>query len=383
MKRFGLMVVAIILLVGGLGLSQVYAAEYTTKEVVTIEADETVEDDLFIAASTIRIEGVVEGDVYAAGSQIAVNGTIEGDLFAAANTITINGEIEGGLRAASATLDMSSAQIGGGVTHFGASFSSSSDTNIGNGLLVFGETATIDGAIANGLTAFADKVTLLGSIGTETKVTSTELNIGESALISADITHRSDRDAEVAEGAVIDGELIQKVAPERAGLDATTLKYSFLAWSFLSVLLAGFVLLWVGRNPLHRSAEMATTRPLASFGSGILGLILVGPVATLLAFTIIGIPLALMLWVATIVGVFLSTIVSAVALGRTILSRTNPKHRPKLYGSFTIGLLAIYTLYIIPIVNVLVALVVVAGGFGSLLLHTTHSVRRQHTTKKS
>lgn len=383
MKRLGLIAATALLLGGIFGLNNVYAAQTITEEAFTIEADEVVEDDVFAAANTIRIEGVVEGDVYAAGSQVAVNGTIEGDLFAAANTVTINGEVEGGVRATSSTLDLSNTQIGGGVTHFGASFSSSSDTGIGNGLLFFGETATVDGTITNGVTAFAEKVTLLGQVGAETHVTATELNITESARINADVTHRSDRDAEVAEGAIVDGELVQKMAPERTSIDTNGLKYGFLAWSFLSILIAGFVLLWIGRNPLHRSAEMVTTRPLAAFGGGILGLLLIGPVATLLAITIVGIPLAILLWASALIGIFLSTIVAAVALGRTILSQTDTQRRPKLYGSFAIGLLVIYTLYMIPIINILTGIAVIATGFGALLLHTSHSVRRQHKTKKS
>ena len=79
---------------------------------VTIAADETIDDDLFIAGETVTIRGVINGDVYAAGGTVDIDGVVNGDVLAAGGMVTISGQIKDDVRVAGGQVTISNAIIG-------------------------------------------------------------------------------------------------------------------------------------------------------------------------------------------------------------------------------------------------------------------------------
>lgn len=363
-------------IIGFVGFSTAHAAQFEEEDTVVVAVEEALEDDLFASARSVRIEGDVEGDVYVAAEQVAVNGQIDGSLYAAGSSVVVNGEVTGGVRAAAASLDISGGDIGGGVTFFGSTYSSSSDAQIANGLLFFGDSAVVDGAVGNGVTAFADLVTIRGQVGTDSLIAAQDLQITDTAQIAGDVTYRSEGTVSVAEEAAVSGDIIKEAPPAAWTVDKTALKYLFLAWSFAATVVSGLVLLWLGRRPFHVAATTATSRPLAALGIGILGLLLVAPISTLLFASGVGLPLALLLWIYTGVGLFFGGLVVALAVGRVVLQRLSSR-RPRFYFSFLAGVVLLYLLYLIPVVGALVAVLVSTAGFGVILLHSYQAVRTQ------
>ena len=67
-------------------------------ENVTIEADEVIEDDLYVGTNKLIVNGTIKGDLVVGASEILINGTIEGDLWAGGQTIEINGTVNGDVR---------------------------------------------------------------------------------------------------------------------------------------------------------------------------------------------------------------------------------------------------------------------------------------------
>ena len=61
---------------------------------VVIEADEIIEETLYIGAESLVVDGIIKGDLYAGAQTVTINGTIEGDLYTGAQTIIINGTVE-------------------------------------------------------------------------------------------------------------------------------------------------------------------------------------------------------------------------------------------------------------------------------------------------
>ncbi len=380
MKKFLVLTVLAVVTLGFIGfVSTARAAEYRSNDNVTVSSDEVIEDDLFIAGNILQIDGDVEGDVYAAGQQITVNGQIGGDLIVAGSTITVNGDVGGSVRAAGQSLSLSSAEVGGGVTFFGSTMSLASDSTIGRGLVYFGESITVNGTVTHGVTGFGSRVTINGAIGTDSKISAERLRINEGAVISGDVEYRSDQDAEVADGAQVAGELTRAGGLERFGGvgDWRVGRYVFTLWSFISALLVGAVLLLLARRPLADVAAVVRNRPLASFGWGLVAMLVTIPLGTLLMVTVFGIPLAILLWVAFAVGLYISKFIVGIALGWILLSRFGNKKTPSLFVSFIVGLVALYAINLIPVVSVFASLVIGALGLGALVVRLSAAVRHQ------
>ncbi|NOH03260.1 MAG: hypothetical protein HND47_15515 [Chloroflexi bacterium] len=75
-------------------------------DVVVIEADEVIDDDLYVSANEFTLEGTVKGDLFVAGNVITINGTVEGDLFAGGNSVIINGTVMDDVRIGGAALKL-------------------------------------------------------------------------------------------------------------------------------------------------------------------------------------------------------------------------------------------------------------------------------------
>src|SRR5689334_23070524 len=102
-------------------LNQTFAAVVRSGDKVTIAADETIDDDLYVFAGEIVIDGRVDGDVIAFGRQITVNGKVSGNVMAAGQTVVIVGEA-GGARIAGQVLKIDSkAKLAGDLLAAGMS----------------------------------------------------------------------------------------------------------------------------------------------------------------------------------------------------------------------------------------------------------------------
>jgi len=83
----------------------VLAFEGREGDIVVIEADEVIEDDLYVGAEEFTLEGTIKGDLFVVGNVVIINGTVEGDLFAGANSVIINGTVMDDVRIGGAALD--------------------------------------------------------------------------------------------------------------------------------------------------------------------------------------------------------------------------------------------------------------------------------------
>ena len=104
--------VALLAILTGVALAQSAVSDkLRSGESVIIAAGETVSNDLYAFAGTVRIDGTVDGDLVASGGLVDVTGTVTGDVLAAGGSVTITGTVGGDARIAGGTLS-----VGGAVT---------------------------------------------------------------------------------------------------------------------------------------------------------------------------------------------------------------------------------------------------------------------------
>ncbi len=382
MRKYFVILLAVVMvgLLGFVGMAS--AADYRTSDIVVVEADEIIDDDLFISGNSIQIDGVVVGDIYAAGQSIIINGRVGGDVIAAGATIAINGGVNGSVRVAGQSLRVSGSDINGGLTFFGQSLTVTSTSAVGNGVVFFGEKANLDGSVAHGVTAFASEVTINSEVGTNSQITAQNLNIGENAVIAGDISYQSDIDAVVADGAEVAGQLDRTGDLPETDFNFAAMQRGFALWSFLAALFTGAVLLLLARRPTEHVAQTIASSPLPTFGWGLLTLLVSLPLVMLLSFSIVGVPLALLYVTGLIVALYLAKIFVGLALGKLIIMKLSSTKKPNVLLSLLVGLVALYLINLIPIITVFASLIVGALGVGAVVLGLGRVVRGPVTTTK-
>ncbi|MBT3337645.1 MAG: polymer-forming cytoskeletal protein [Anaerolineae bacterium] len=132
---------------------------------VVIEADEIVEDDLYIGAETVIVDGVIQGDLYTGAQTVTINGTVEGDLVTGAQSVIINGTVGDDVRAFAAAIQLGKeAVIGDDLLFGGASLEVMPGSIIGGDIVVGGAQVLVAGDVAGDILAGTSAFELSGRV---------------------------------------------------------------------------------------------------------------------------------------------------------------------------------------------------------------------------
>jgi hypothetical protein len=393
-----------------------WAIETRTGEDVVIDADEVIEDDLYVGANSVTVEGTIEGDLVAAAGTIRVDGTVEGDVNAAGQTIIIDGTVQDDVRAAGqAVLLDENTRITDDVIAFGYSLESRSGSVVGGDLALGGYQALLAGTVEEDVRGGAAGIELDGEVGGNVDVevdgggaqdagaqfapgpgvpipdVEPGLTLTDSARIDGDLRYRSSTEADIASGADIGGEVAyERVAREGAEAEPTGIAAVLLGSLrlFATLLVVGALMVWLAPSLVNGAADTLRGRPLLSLGWGVLALAIFAVMFVLvLALTIL---LAILFGfvtlgglVATIIGagvlvevvlavafavsvVFLAPIVVSFLVGRMLLRSSLPGGLGGRIVALVVGLAIYVVLRAIPILGAIVTLAVVLFGLGAL-----------------
>ena len=127
-----------------------FALEQRHREVVTVAANETVDDTLLATGDIVRVEGVVNGDLLAFGESVEVRGTVKGDLVSFAKRTVVSGTVEGNIYNFSNSLDLDG-QLGHSIYGLMQSLSVNDRGRVGQGIVVAAGDVSASGAGAEWL----------------------------------------------------------------------------------------------------------------------------------------------------------------------------------------------------------------------------------------
>ena len=206
-----------------------------------------------------------------------------------------------------------------------------------------------------------------GTIGGDLAVLGGQVTLGSTAVIGGDLRLGEGTTTGLAEAAV-QGEIVTGLAlpldsePQPVGWEAT------VRWLVGALLLATLGGLWAQRRPqpLHNIADAATAHwPVAS-AMGLLALLVLPILLVMMAFTIVLIPLTLVLGLA----IFLMLGMGIVSLGGLLgqwLAAQLPRPWSRSWATFG-GTLLLLGLYGLPVVGDLLAGATAVLLFGAVLL---------------
>ncbi|NQV00287.1 MAG: hypothetical protein HQ538_06125 [Parcubacteria group bacterium] len=377
-------IIGLLFLVPGFALAYDLRLEESS---VTISKDEVIEDDVIITGETITVDGTINGDlmvfaanvtvngdvngnIIAAGSNVKINGLVFGDLIMAGGMVELEGEVTDDLIAAGGTMNIDG-EVRDNVMMAGGMISVTERGKIGRDLLVGGGMVNLAGNIKRNVTFGASQLTVLGKIGGNLNGEAGEkVSIESGAEIDGNIEYKAPQEAEIKDGAEVVGERKWEEVEEKAQKSRSFISGFFgKIYSGLALLIVAIVAVLLFPKKSAEVAANINTKPGKSFLYG-LGLMIVTPIIiVILAITILGIPLAIILGLVYGVLLYASKIYAGLWVGNRILEYINSKNKKKyktLILPTVLGLFILWILFIIPFIGALVKLSAVIFGIGAI-----------------
>src|SRR6185295_12826691 len=165
--------IALLAILTGVAVAQgAVSDKLLTGNTVTIAAGETVSNDVYAFAGTVRVDGTVDGDLIASGGLVDVTGTVTGDVLVAGGSVNITGTVGGDTRIAGGTLSVGGA-IKEDLAAVGGRLTVTSSGTVGGDLIAGTGQLAIDGAVTGDVLARTVTYTKAGTIGGTEDVTLT------------------------------------------------------------------------------------------------------------------------------------------------------------------------------------------------------------------
>lgn len=235
-----------------------------------------------------------------------------------------------------------------------------------NAVVIVQGTAVIEGA-TQGIVAIEADVTISGPEASVERI----ISIGGSLTViggaSVENVGYVDTDVTGVDATLISGEMsdIQsEIVTFLTWAVAWIAVLLFCVWIgvFVATLAAGLLLTAFGTSQTRRAAWTIGNDPLKVLAAGLVAVILPWIIFTLLAVSIVGLPLAFLLAIMWVFVVFLGYLTVGLWIGERILRRARTANRP--YGAMFLGTLVLILLSVIPFVSIIAAWV----GLGSVSL---------------
>src|SRR5579884_127971 len=355
-----------------------FATEQHLSNSVTIAQNQIVQDDLLAAGSDVQVLGRVNGDVTVAGANVEVSGPVKGDVLATGATINISSPVGDDVRAAGGTVTVKgtvkdNVLLAGGTVVLAPGAYVGRDAHLGGG------TVDIQGHIQRNLVLAATDGRLAGEVGGSVEAHTQTLTLLPGAVVRGDLKVYGPNPPVVSSGARVFGHIDY----QRAEAETQTASTNWTGWltgwlfQFLALMALGIVVVPFSKVWVDRVSDTLTRQIGLSVLLGAVALIFVPIFSVMLLFTLIGIPLAIVLLAVFTVALLLSGVFVAYRLGSWLLGKAVPLLQ------FTLGALIVAFLAALPWIGGLVVLAVLTVGIGALVVERyqfTQQLRSQGLT---
>lgn len=334
--------------------------------------DQVVDGNLYAAGSTITIDGQVTGDVICAAQTVNISAKVDGDIICAAQTINITGEVLGNVRVAGNSINLSGT-VGRNMNAFGANINISDKAKVGWDLLIAGAQAEMRGNVDGNLHGSVGKLLVAGRVAKNLDI-KVDSNLENKAKGSLEITDAGSVEGDVIytgiDEAKIDKEKVSGRIIHNLPESATNKMFLAYLWSrvyaIFSALLVGLVLLSLWRKQTLAIIDRMQHKIGANIGFGAIIMFLPPIAALFLMFTLIGIPLSLILLALWIIAIFVGRVIFGIMVGRFLIKKMIHRQTPKLFLEMILGIVVCSVIFTLPLIGWLGAMVGTWWSLGAM-----------------
>lgn len=360
------------------GTNPANATQVESGNNVLLSAGRAVDDDLMVAGNNVQIQSWIIGDALIAGNNIVIGKPVSSDVTAVGMNVSLSAPIGDDLRAFGSTVTVmgpvgDNAQIAGGTVIL------DTDANIGHDADLAGGTITVKAPIHGNLRLSAGEASIYSEVQGSVRANTEHLTLQPEAVIHGNLMVTGPNPPVISPSARILGKTIYH--PGSTGSDfpggaespasppSVPWFASFLL-QFVSLVLSGAVVMVLAPTLPGSTAQILRQRTGPAVLVGFLAMVCVPMFALLLAITLVGIPLAVVLLAAYGMLLLLTGAILAQPLGDWLVKKATWKPLPITpYGLLAIGSFVLALLTSIPGLGGIVQLGLLLAGPGAILLY--------------
>ncbi len=315
----------------------------------------------------VDIQATVKQDVEAGGAQVSIAGDIGGDLRVGGGLVEVSGKVGG------------KSYLGGAVVRFdaeaakdvqagGATLEIGPNANISGDLTGGGASVTIDGTIGGATELWGSAIMFNGKAGGDVTASADQVIVGSTATIAGDLIVRSHNDPIIKDGAKVTGQVRIEEPQSWWVVPSWILAVGAAIIAIAGAVLAGAILLLIGRGAFEEGLGNAAFRPVSSGLIGLALLILLPIIAVILMTTVIGISLGVAFLMVLPFLLVAGHAVAAGCIGMWLLDRSGgPRSAGRLIVFIIVGAVILGIVWLIPVAGPIVAFLAMLVGAGAYL----------------
>lgn len=239
-------------------------------------------------------------------------------------------------------------------------------------IIKFGKDIVVkEGEKVSNAVAIGGDVTVYGDVDDEVVAIGGSVYLGPDAYVRGDVVSiGGDINKEI--GAKIRGDLVEIDIP---GIPFIIHPFRYIGWSIFwpfriisLIAFVGLTVLIVAIFPTQIEGFSSTVKENVpgSFLWGLLGILLIVPLAVLLCVSLVGIPLVPVEFLLILCAFLVGYIAVARVLGNKITEALSKPNQPILLDA-SVGIMALWVLGLIPILGWIIKTIIAVVGFGSVI----------------
>jgi|GEM_PF-1834540 len=324
------------------------AAVLSAGENLTI--NENVLDDAYFVAGSADVKGDIFGDAYIAGGSVIIGGNIQEDLVIAGGKVNIIGNVGGDVRVLGGQVSIFG-NVGDDLVVVGGQVDVGKNAVIGGSLISSAGLVTVDGEVKEDLRGIVGTLMLNGKIDRNVDVmVQNDISVAYSAKVAGNFSYSSLIESQIPKN-VVAGKITfnKSVNKEKFGEDIREIAMSKVL-SYVSALILLALICAFFKNYVIRSSEFAKQNVMKSMGIGLIALISCFMGGLLLVFTMVGVPLGMMAFVAGLIFLYLGKIFAAIWIGGYFgkFEKNKKLNEFTLFLWCALGLLAYFVVGLVP-----------------------------------
>lgn len=323
------------------------AKEYDNEKLIidnNIVIDNDINSSSLIMGNSVEVDSKIGGSGVIVGNDISLNSTAD-YLVALGTNITYSGKTTDALMVANKIVLNES-------------------SNISRDITMFASTVEVSGSINRNITIYAKEVIIKDAqIAGNVKIVADTITIEANAAIIGRLSHNDDAKitiSDVASIGSVDTFVSEKHHPETF-LDKV--KNSVIGMVNILVV---FALLTFFSPKLFNKIDEKRKEIIKNIGLGFIFLLLLPIIILMLIITVFGLSLGVILIAIYLLMVYLSSMITGYLIGSFIWDKLIKKEK-RIYLTGVIGILILYTLKLIPVVGIIITVISIMIGVGTII----------------
>jgi len=343
-----------------------------------VPADQTVNNDLFVFAGSVRVAGTVNGDLYCFCNSLTIEGHVTGDVIAFAHAVRVIGKVDGSLRTFTGE-ETIEGDVGRNILSFVGVFQSTPSSHVAGSATLFVGDMELNGPLGRDLAAFVGSGIVNAPVGGSVLLrqgqndenggydhhgSRSPIQVSSLADVKGSFRYRGPTRPDISAQAHLAG------APEieivtRPPWYGRPMNYWYNAMIWGTGFLVGLVFIALIPGIAAEAARQAG-RIGAPLGLGLVAFIVM-PIAGILAcITVVGLGLGVTMIFLWLFFVFFGQVIAAMWIGDAILGEGMGTWA--LTGRMALGLFLIRLGALLPFVGVWVRFLACVLGLGAVVL---------------